>query len=745
MSSEDIMNRIKAIINDFSINYYYKSLIFSEEKLIETFNKYENLDEYIVFLNEINSTISNIIDDLKIVIELYHQLIQLESYRNDTSLNVLIIDYIYEILFYIYQYYCIYLDIIAYNEIQNPAKKQRTGGGKRSASDSDIDYDILNHILKIKYPDILVNNHKTYIQSIIYRFNIDVFKISKRENKTILYELTIYKSHILKIRNKKPTGINIKQINEDDIYKEKPIELLLNREELTTIDDLNEFNIKFYLILIYYIRTFKNFINNKINTIPEHNKFITIPQYTGNCWFISMITSIAYSDLNRELILSKTRSNNIFSELIYYIIDNITKYGKEYTYNDDGSISNNDINCNMYTHLMNGPITTLRNIIKYENIKNQENFIENIKSLILQILKIEDINNTIKLTITIKLNNLNQYSIDDPIGYLLLYNILNILPNNQIIYENLNIDEITNDLITKCKKLRENQINYFGIYFTNYYILKYLYELLGINNTLFCNLKVDNTTFEFKTFSDYKLPDERQTLSEPEIIILDKKSSSYKINEKLYDSLNNISFKEDTNYNTVIYNGQEYILDYMLHTHDIICSANSCGHCISCINYHGEQYIYDSKNIKNEIICNKDAQPPEKRYISCPLLNVKWKDNILKDSYYVVNRCGVKTINSSYMPPRQILNTSYHNLTYNNNINFILVYVKKNVHDIHTSLSSSLLRSEYEGGSNKYISLHKKIEFTYNNKNYVRILYVNNKKIYVKINKNYILLSKIIK
>ena len=47
------------------------------------------------------------------------------------------------------------------------------------------------------------------------------------------------------------------------------------------------------------------------------------------------------------------------------------------------------------------------------------------------------------------------------------------------------------------------------------------------------------------------------------------------------------------------------------------------------------------------------------------------------------------------------------------------------------------------GNNNKYVSIHKKINFIYKNKKYTRNIYIKNNKKYILFNKKYILLSKI--
>ena len=76
----------------------------------------------------------------------------------------------------------------------------------------------------------------------------------------------------------------------------------------------------------------------------------------GNCWYISMLTVICYSDLSKKLLLSKienetakkqlivsskNKSDKIFIEMIDYIIKNITKKYKKY--GDDIRTNCNDL------------------------------------------------------------------------------------------------------------------------------------------------------------------------------------------------------------------------------------------------------------------------------------------------------------------------------------------------------------------------------------------------------------------
>jgi hypothetical protein len=50
---------------------------------------------------------------------------------------------------------------------------------------------------------------------------------------------------------------------------------------------------------------------------------------------------------------------------------------------------------------------------------------------------------------------------------------------------------------------------------------------------------------------------------------------------------------------------------------------------------------------------------------------------------------------------------------------------------------------EKKGGINKYIKTDKKITIIYNKKQYTRVIYICNNKKYIKINKTFMLLSKL--
>ena len=112
-----------------------------------------------------------------------------------------------------------------------------------------------------------------------------------------------------------------------------------------------------------YMRTQISVIINKITVFykiqPSNNRFVTIPKYTGICWFVSFIIGITYSDKNKQLLLNKYKeneaniknddedisylsSNEIFTTLIYRIITKITEDNK--TYNDIDIENLNDLN-----------------------------------------------------------------------------------------------------------------------------------------------------------------------------------------------------------------------------------------------------------------------------------------------------------------------------------------------------------------------------------------------------------------
>lgn len=243
---------------------------------------------------------------------------------------------------------------------------------------------------------------------ILYNYSNINFTIKK---KNIMLNIFLI-NNILKELN-----IDINDIDKDKKFKKRYISYLsyLFFNKKTLFKDNEK-----YKALNNIITNFYNIYKKKLNLI-NINKYYTLPQYEGICWFTAFINSICYSDANKKLLL--LLENNIKTE------NNLDEHS-----NISDDLSN--INRFNYKQIL---IILVYKIINYIDNYNTENMLKYFKKLpILFFNKIHDI---IKTTNSIKpLSNffnslkttiisdkdiygLSQY---DNIVYVDLYNFLNI-------------------------------------------------------------------------------------------------------------------------------------------------------------------------------------------------------------------------------------------------------------------------------------------------------------------------------
>ena len=115
----------------------------------------------------------------------------------------------------------------------------------------------------------------------------------------------------------------------------------------------------------------------------------------------------------------------------------------------------------------------------------------------------------------------------------------------------------------------------------------------------------------------------------------------------------------------------------------------------------------------------------------CPLLNTAWKEDYgnNKTGYFCIKKCFHTNINPRSNLYLKTKDLSEENICYKRSDDIICCYVK--------------IPKEIIGGSKYYKFTNNKVEFQYNNKKYIRNIYINSKKKYVRLNNEYILLSKI--
>lgn len=593
---------IKEIFKNFNNEYYLKMFISNESYLNNIFS---------TSLSNIQTVFENTFIYLNNNIEeaIYIYCNKITDNKEEALQTIL--ELINNYLFYIYQYYIV---------IEHYKKFLQSD-------------DFANKNIENFYVYMKTSNFNTYLEYIIYQFNIDIniFKKSITGQK-----LTVYKLNNTVLRNITPFK-----------YPDNKLDIINNKS-----------------LLIDYIRSTKSSINY-LNIISSddynENNVITIPQYTNICWFIAMITGITYSDYSRKLLYSnRLRSSNKFIRFIYYIIDNITIDKKAYSIN----LNKIDMsNCDLLKYLKEAPINVLKDyIVNYALINklHEDPHKQDIKNMFIKILQ-DNRNESITLTSNIIYkyiqNNL------DTVKYLILYNILQ---DKTYELNTDNIDTAVNDIW--CDFIKNISININS--FTNYSIPQYntnilenFYNLLNIKSLF---LYINKTARNIKLYTKSLNPIDEYKSYEPDIIIL---NTGY--NTEVLSELTDHDITFDNNYKTIIFNGFKYKLDYMLHSTDVSKTCINCGHCICALEYYGVQYIHDSRNTRYLLKCNDHID----YRIPCSLIKNNWKDNIFTDKCYTINTCGY--LNKDGLNSSTILqNISSTHLCYGYDNRYTFVYVK---------------------------------------------------------------------
>ena len=460
---------------------------------------------------------------------------------------------------------------------------------------------------------------------------------------------------------------------------------------------------------IYHVLIIKTFL--LLRKITVSNNFITIPQYIGICWYISMLTGMCYSDASRKLILSKIdvlkakldtitieASETNFIKTVIYIIKTITE--PQLKYGD-----NIQENCKIFKYLKN-------ELPKFIMLKRKEIF-EKILS-----------NPNKFLTIFNNTAGNDDYYFIDKIKDTFIDELKEKLDNE--IYDTSSNKIKKQDIKTIIDSIKESHGDQSdtsaGINMHGFGILNMLYQILNINTLYF--VKMGNDIYK-----------KNDNISHPEVIIIQKLSKgaieNYGAEFKKSDFFNKKNesniFTNKTS-ETFTFSGNNYKLDYILYTNasiDKTCNRiTGCGHCISGINYHGEKYYYDSGHAEKYITCDSESIR-----IPCTLTRQDWNISETEVSYFTINKCFYRDVDISkddIKIEKDYIDESKRTF---DNENVICVYVK--VGKVKT------------GGKNKLISTHKKVNIMNKNKTIIeRIVYIdNNKNKFIKFNKKYESLS----
>ena len=406
------------------------------------------------------------------------------------------------------------------------------------------------------------------------------------------------------------------------------------------------------------------------------NNYITIPQYTGICWFVSMLTGMCYSDASKNLIVSKEKeitdkrdsdsdikeSEQLFINIVFKILE-VSKNFLTY---------NNDLNnhCDFFKFFKKNLTEYL--ITKLNEVKKEK---ANGGNYTKQHLQIGD----------------NEYY---------YINILNKL------LEQDNDDKI----ITNVDKM--------GITQDGSFILKSLYDILGIN-TLFIIGSYDNNMYKQKS---YTMTDET-----PDIIIVESRSEPEKYD--LIEEINIMDEITENDGNKFTYKRSKYKLDYKIYSADSennVCTLQGCGHCVSSIHYNKIQYYYDSGGAQQVHKCDgEDIRIP------CSLIRQDWVnksiDTSIDKEHFSMNKCFFRNVDIE----KNAIHIEYKfneedNRVFNKQENVISVYVKD------PNITG--------GKNNTYKSIHKKVNILNNKTKTIieRIIYIDkNKNKFIKFNKNY--------
>ena len=466
--------------------------------------------------------------------------------------------------------------------------------------------------------------HQYYTKNITYE---QVVKTCETVEKKIGFEVQNYTS-LLDIFNidKMLSISNIRNIEIIITSLKSSIRLSSNNLNASKIN-----NLMIYLRNIMF-ETLEKIIKLDDMTNETSSKFITIPQNATMCVFISMLTGICYSDLNKSLIQQKLLSSktNDFKELVRYIITNITNNYKQY------DVTNPTLDCDILDFLKYEPFNTLN---KLTTIIFNDIFLANY----IETAEIFIDNNIINISKDIFENFINHLEFNysySKYGYIVELINMNLKENGDYYELNYNFE---NDYKMSAEEMR------FQIY---------LYELLDIKAK---HIYGDTENKYWEYINDEIEKEEIE--GDPEILILQHFSKlsihSYAIQEMEGELI-------IKNNGVVIYNGIKYKLDYILHYNDIDkCKDKKCYHCISGITYNKQDYIYNS-DIKSDVISCDDG----KEYtIPCSLLKQNWNKNINKDITYCTTKC-------KYNLKCNINNIYDNNLCYTFNTNITYVYVK---------------------------------------------------------------------
>lgn len=525
----------------------------------------------------------------------------------------------------------------------------------------------------------------------------------------------IFKNYLIEQFNKVVLLINaeknemIRYVYEFNIDTKTPITENINKL-LSETPSENTINELFKQILIIV----RNYMSYEPIKYKKIDNYITIPQYVGNCWYISMITGMSYSDRSRKLLqkqfstsipnlpieqndetntIPMNAANTLFTEFIKYIINTITS--KKLIYSDELSDD-----CGHFINFKN----------------NQTNYLDAIYADLLP--KIEKQYPNIDDDIDQYISNMDSY-----IGSAMAY------------YYKIYLKTEYNKISKQPKK------SLYGISTHEFIILAYLYNLFNVKTLYLYEMnKRANKKYRKSIFSIYS--DEN-----PDIIFIDNIKDKFL--DKKYKMLKDYEtpFLTYPNLEIIILNDNIYVLDYIIinDNEEGKCETLKCGHVISAITYNKQKYMYNSQFNINETLKHHIKCGDEEIRIPCPLFRQNW--NIVDTIDFCVRKCYNKQLTDIASLPDQPYK-DYYKLCYSTiNSHTIQAYIKLgsltdigvSVDDCETVIKQKI--EEYEATTEleaKSGGANKKVKIIINKKIINRVVFKNK---YVKINNNNVDLS----
>lgn len=439
------------------------------------------------------------------------------------------------------------------------------------------------------------------------------------------------------------------------------------------------------LRLIYLIKSLNS--NN-----VEKTDYVTIPQYEGICWFIAYLTCICYSDNSKKLLSFKLKDAKMKSIIDGYydmpdpkiqfiifvnnILTNITSNFIKYE-NLDVSSDDSNYKCNLFKTLQSEPFNLLQNIYYSYN--------EEIRSLLEKIINTSLINSYKEELdkMEIKVNALSDKSPKEKED--IIKRFKNHLLEN---YRRQFIEKLSRkgtyeiEPYETIPKITEIELEYsflmdayiqklnkgndsselkiltkqdnIGISSEDEICYKLFYKYLNIN--CFYLIKHNNILY---------IPIDTTSSENPDVILISVFGATNKIYKNSYTVFEDTSLLQHLGDEEITYNGNTYILDYLIISATDLNTGDGVDHMISCIRYKNEQYHYDSKHITITLNCDGSLIR-----IPCPLVRKEWISD-KEHKNYCSNKCHYALIEEKHK------NTNINERCYSTKSNFIYGYVKK--------------------------------------------------------------------